>query len=575
MAVWDESVDLLIAGSGGGSFCAALVAQDKGLEVLILEKTSKVGGSTGMSGGVLWVPNNPLMQEEGRADSFEKAKTYFDASVGPEQPGSTAARRNAFLHTGPQMIRYLRDKGLRLYLARFWPDYYAGLPGGEALSRSLLGEPFNINELGDWRDRFRTYTAFTIPMHSDDFPHIVRVKTTWAGKAAAVRMVGRIVKDLLTGSRTRTQGGSLQGRVLQIALREQVPMRTDAGVTELVVENNRVVGVVTQRDGQPWRVQARKGVLLNVGGFARNEALRQKYQRKPITNHWTNANPGDTGDLLEAVQSLGAATHNMDAAIWTLTTRMPDGSPGPGQALKDGTDIPYIHVVDIGKPHAILVDQAGERFCNESGSYMEIGERMYERGAIPAWVILDQHHRDNYPWGRANPGQTIKAWLTSGYMKKADTLAELAKLCGIDPQGLERTVARFNGFCETGVDADFQRGSDAYGLWLGDPTCKPNPAMGALAKGPFYAMAAFPGDVGTYGGFVCDEDGRVQRTDGSFIEGLYATGNCTAGVTARCYPGAGASIAASYVFGYRAAFHVAGQALSIQPQSDTPMKESR
>jgi 3-oxosteroid 1-dehydrogenase len=225
--------------------------------------------------------------------------------------------------------------------------------------------------------------------------------------------------------------------------------------------------------------------------------------------------------------------------------------------------MPYIHVTDIGKPYCMLVDKTGQRFCNESGSYMEIGERMYARGAIPAWAILDQNHRDRYGWGRANPGQTIKEWLSSGYMKKADTLAELARLCGIDPQGLENTVTRFNGFCATGVDSDFQRGSDAYGLWLGDPTVKPNPALGALNKAPFYAVAAFPGDVGTYGGFVCDEDARVQRVDGSVIEGLYATGNCAAGVTGRCYPGAGASISASFVFGYRAALHAAGKPLSI------------
>ena len=563
MSTWDESVDLVIVGSGGGSFCAALAAQDKGLKVLVLEKTDKVGGSTAMSGGVLWIPNNPLMKARGLNDSYERARTYLDAAVGAEQPGSTRARRDAYLRTGPQMVSYLQNKGLKLFLAQCWPDYYAHLPGGESISRSLVAEMFDLKELGEWMPKLRTYAGFDMPLHSDDFADIVRLKTTWDGKMAAMRTGGRMARDLLTRRRTRGQGAALQGRMLQIALRDRVPIWTEAGVKELIVEAGRVTGVVVKRGGRSLHVQAKRGVLLNVGGFSRNDALRQKYQRHPISNHWTSANPGDTGDLLEVVRGLGGATHNLDASIWVLTTRMPDGSASPGQILPDGTDLPYIHVVDIGKPHGIMVDKAGKRFCNESGSYMEMGERMYQNGSVPAWVITDQTHRERYPWGRANPGQTPKEWLSSGFLKRADTLAELATLCGIDPDGLRRTVERFNGFCDTGVDLDFRRGANAYGQWLGDPTVKPNPALGPIAKPPFYAMAVFPGDVGTYGGFVCDEHGRVQREDGSAIGGLYATGNCTASVTGRVYPGAGASIGASFIFGYRAALHASGQPLPI------------
>jgi 3-oxosteroid 1-dehydrogenase len=563
MSNWDKSADFVIVGSGGGSFCAALAAQDRGLSTLIVEKTDKVGGSTAMSGGVLWIPNNPLMKERGLEDSYEKAREYFDASVGPEQPGSNRVRRDAYLRTGPEMIKYLQHKGLKLFLARWWPDYYANLPGGEPVSRSLLAEMFDLKALGAWMPRLRTYPGFDMPLHSDDFPDLMRVKTTGAGKRAAMKLVGRMVKDIVLRRKTRGQGAALQGRLLQIAVRNKVPIWTNAGVKDLVIEDGRIAGVVVQRGGETLRVKAERGVLLNVGGFARNDALRQKYQRHPITNHWTSANPGDTGDMLEVVRGLGAATHNLDSSIWVLTTRMPDGGPAPGQILPDGLDLPYIHVVDIGKPHGILVNQSGQRFCNESGSYMEMGERMYASGSVPAWMITDQTHRDRYPWGRANPGQTPDDWLKSGFLKRADTIEELAKLCGIDAAGLKQTVERFNGYCANGADPEFQRGSDAYGQWVGDPCVKPNPALGPLIKAPFYAMAVFPGDVGTYGGFVCDEDARVLREDGTAIEGLYATGNCTAGVTGRVYPGAGASIGASFVFGYRAAHHASGHSLPV------------
>lgn len=558
MTGWDESADLVIVGSGGGSLCAALVAQDKGKRTIVIEKTDKVGGSTAMSGGVLWIPANPLMQMAGRPDSIEKGRAYLDAVVGPHQPGSTRERRDAYLRHGPRMVSYLASKGMKWFLARHWPDYYADRAGGEPVSRSILAEMFDLNELGAWAPRLRTYPGFDMPLHSDDFPDVVRLKTTWAGKKAAMRLAGRMALDLVTGRKTRGQGAALQGRLLQIALRNGVPIRTDSPVTDLVVEGGRVAGVVVRTGGRERRIQACSGVLLNTGGFAHNLQLRVKYQRKPIAAGWSSANPGDTGDLLETVRGLGAATHNLDSAVWVLTTRMPDGSPSPGQVLPDGTDLPYIHVVDIGKPHGIMVDSRGQRFCNESGSYMEMGERMYQAGAVPAWVVTDHTHRQNYPWGRANPGQTPKEWLSSGYMKRADTLEDLARQCGIDVAGLKQTVARFNGFCASGIDADFGRGADAYGRWVGDPSVKPNPALGAIAKPPFYAMAVFPGDVGTYGGFVCDEHARVQRADGSPIEGLYATGNCTASVTGRAYPGAGASIAASFVFGYLAAHHACG-----------------
>lgn len=156
------------------------------------------------------------------------------------------------------------------------------------------------------------------------------------------------------------------------------------------------------------------------------------------------------------------------------------------------------------------------------------------------------------------PGQIPQQWLDSGYMIKADSLDELARKCSIDRQGLAATVTRFNGFCQSGVDEDFGRGSRAFDRCHGDPTVKPNPNLGSIEEGPFYAVRMYPGDVGTAGGLVTDEYARVLKEDGSTLEGLYATGNSTAGVTGRCYPGAGTSIAASFVFAYIAAQHSAG-----------------
>jgi 3-oxosteroid 1-dehydrogenase len=225
-----------------------------------------------------------------------------------------------------------------------------------------------------------------------------------------------------------------------------------------------------------------------------------------------------------------------------------------------------MHHLDLSLPHSIMVDQLGERFCDEAGAYMEIGQRMYQRQqqtgrAVPSWVIMDSRQRARYPWGTAAPGQVPKEWLASGYMIQAQSIEELCRKTGMDQAGLQRTLARFNGFCQSGVDSDFGRGSRAFDRCHGDPTVKPNPNLGAIEKPPFYAVRMYPGDVGTAGGLVTDEHARVLRGDGSVIPGLYATGNCTASVVGRCYPGAGASIGAAFTFGYIAAHHAAGAPL--------------
>lgn len=188
---------------------------------------------------------------------------------------------------------------------------------------------------------------------------------------------------------------------------------------------------------------------------------------------------------------------------------------------------------------------------------MEIGQRQFRRHAetgkaIPAWAILDQRHRNRYVWGPVI-GPTPKKWLDSGYMIKANTLEELALKCGIEPTGLRNTIDRFNAFCRNGRDEDFGRGDQAFDRTHGDPTVRPNPNLGTIETGPFYAVRIHPGDVGTVGGLVTDPDALVLRKDGTPLHGLYAIGNTAASVFGAGYPGGGTSIGGSFIFGYRAA----------------------
>lgn len=556
MNSWDEVYDFVVIGSGGGA-SGALKAHAEGMRCLIVEKNPHFGGSTGLSGGVWWIPNNPLMKKRGYEDSYARGRQYLDAVVGEEQPGSTDARRRAYIENGPRLCEFLMRQGMEMEAVEFWPDYYADLPGGESRSRSVVPKLFNLKELGSWLPKLATYPGFDMPLHSNDVSPISTMMTTLAGKKAVGRMVKQIIVDFFLGRKTRGQGAAMQGRMLKLLLDKKVDLWLNSPVVDLIEENGKVAGVLVRRDGKLVRVAASRGVLISSGGFARNQKLRDQYLPTPTDANLSSANQGDTGEMLEAAIQLGADTHNTDAAIWVLTSRCPDGSPAPGQII-NGNDYPFLHVIDIGKPGLIMVNQKGQRFVNESASYMHVGEEMYRTASVPSWIITDHSNRKRYPWGGTTLGAP-KKWLESGYLRRADTIEELAVLCGIDPDGLQQTVTRFNRYCEEGKDPDFGRGANAYNHWNGDFSNKPNPSLGPLRKPPYYAITAFPGDVGTFGGLVCDENSRVLRKDGTPIEGLYAAGNCTASVMGKTYPGAGASIGASYVFSYLAAAHASGK----------------
>lgn len=560
-----EAYDLVIVGSGGGSMAAALVAKQLGKSVVILEKLDKIGGSTSFSGGVWWVPNNHLLKQKGIEDSFEKAREYFDNVVTYEGPGVTPRRRDALLRAAPRVIEYLCGLGLEVRRPHDdWPDYYDDLPGGLPEGRSLMAKPLNLKDLGEWQHVLAMYPISRgIPIGADEFSTLYLLKRNWAGKARALRFAMLMIRDKLLGRVSACNGAAIQGRMLQLSLKHEVEIHRNTPVTGLVVEDGAVKGVTVLRDGELVTVRARAGVICNTGGFARNDSYRKKQTDGLVGNEWTNANPGDTGEVLQEMIRIGAQTDCMDTAWWLVTSRHLDGSWPQGAVMPDGTVLPFFHHLDLSLPHVILVDQTGRRMADEAGSYMEVGERMLQREretgkALPSWAIFDRRHRERYPWGSLPPGKNPKQWFESGYMKKADTLEELSRLCGIDAAGLASEVARFNSFCRSGVDEDFGRGSRAFDRSHGDPTVHPNPNLGAIEEGPFYACAMYPGDVGTAGGIVADEYARVVREDGEPIPGLYAIGNTTASVLGRCYPAAGASIIASFAFGYVAALHSLG-----------------
>ncbi|MFC4595840.1 FAD-dependent oxidoreductase [Sphingobium tyrosinilyticum] len=559
MAQFDEEFDFVVVGSGGGSMCAALVMRQVGKSVLILEKTDLVGGTTAKSGGVMWIPNNPFMEQEGIEDSPEKALEYLEATAGQSQdaPGTSRERRAAYVTQARRMVDFLIAQGIKLTRAPYWPDYYDERPGGSAAGRTVLAEPFNLNELGRWKRKLRP-NFIPVVAAPEEMGAVMSARTRRRFGIAIAKLLLRIGKERLTGRNIVGNGAALQGRMLQAALKAKVDIRTKSPVKDLVVENGAVKGVVVDKHGREYRIGARLGVLVNAGGFAQNQAMRDKYA--PGTSvKYTAAAPGDTGEMIETMIRLGAAFGQMSERVGLQASLV------PGNENLDGNGIDLKKISGQGSvsaPHAIIVDQTGVRYMNEAGSYMAFCRNQLIRNhtvpAVPSWWIFDQWHFDRYPlFGIAGMGARPKRWFSSGLVKKADTIEGLAALINVDPATLRATIDRFNLGAREGRDPDFHRGERAYDNWLGDPTQEGSKTLGPIDTAPFYAVPMYPGDVGTYGGVVTDVNARVLREDGTPIPGLYATGTSTASVMGTAYPGAGSSVGPSFVWGYVAAKHAA------------------
>jgi 3-oxosteroid 1-dehydrogenase len=560
---WEHSVDLLIAGSGGGGMVAGLAALDCGLEPLIVEKQALVGGSTGLSGGIVWLPNNPLMRADGIADSHEDGLAYLADVVGDIGAASSPARREMFLTAGYEMINFLIRKGVRLIRCDGWSDYYPNHKGGNESGRAVEGIPFDAAELGSWQHKVQPPLAknYGYVVLTNELRSVQYFNRAPRAFAVATKVFMRTAAARARRSQVLTNGASLIAQMLKALIElggSQPPLWTNTALEDLVVEDGRVVGARINRDGVLLNVEARKGVLLAAGGFGHNKEMRRRYSGdQPNEGQWSIANAGDTGEVLETAMRLGAKTDLLDEAWWLPSVFIANGG-AVAASLGSGRQ----------RPGAIYVDSTGRRFCNESNSYVEVGKAMYANKAVPCWMIFDDGYVRRYVTS-ASPLKPLKRrqrlpaeLIDNGAVKRGDTIADLARQIDLPADELMRTVERFNRFSGKGLDPDFGRGQSAYNDCLGDPGYRPNAAIGPLDRAPYYATRVLPADVGTCGGVITNEHAQVLDQQDRVIDGLYATGNTTATVMGRSYPGAGASIASSMVFGYVAARHAAGRRIA-------------
>ncbi|MFC7448452.1 FAD-binding protein [Rhodococcus daqingensis] len=544
---WDHEVDFLVVGSGCGGLTGALAAEDKGLDTLVIEKAAVYGGTTALSGGGIWAPNNPLLVREGLGDSRADVRAYLDAVVGDRVPSKNL---DAFIDEGPRMLEFLEtsSRHMRFQWCTGYSDYHPEEPGGRPKGRTIEPLPVNLKELGEDEALLRPAALATPPglfITSKDFVQLNMVTRTWKAKWTALLTGLRAVKAIILRRNIDTLGRALIAR-LRLALKDAgVPLWLNTALQSLVTdESGAVVGVVAERDGREVRIRARRGVLLATGGFEYNEDMRKRYLPEGGRDNFSAAAVENTGDGIVAGEKLGAAIDLMDDAWWMPSFRRPDG-------------INQVLVSERSIPRSIIVDQNGKRFTNEASPYVNFVHAQLAGGHEPTWFVFDAKAKNRYPICGIMPGQKFpKAWLDSGLIQVAETVEELAAKIDVPVSALADTVQRYNGFARAGRDEDFDRGVSAYDNYYGDPSL-PQPTLDVLDKGPYYALRVRAGDLGTKGGLVYNEKAQVLRTDGGVIEGLYATGNTSAAVMGNDYAGAGATIGPAMAFGYIGARHAA------------------
>jgi hypothetical protein len=548
----DDSYDLIVVGAGCAGMSAALFAAIDGLKVLLLERTEWVGGTTALSAGAVWVPNTHLA--DGSGDTPEKAARYLELATEGRSPERL---RNAFLRQGAEAIRVLQaESEVRLRAFAYHPDYLSSLEGSTTSGRVLESLPFDGRLLGDAFELVRApIPEFTVlggmMVDRTDIGHLLKLSRSWPSLAYSTRLVWRHLRDRLRHPRgTRlVMGNGLVGRLLLSLLQRGVPILTQARTLSLDAVNGRVTGVtVSVANAPPRKVSARLGVILASGGFNGHPGFRARFISPDVT-HSPRA-PTSTGELQAQALALGArfGDAQVSSAFW---------APVSVQQRKDGSTAVFPHfVLDRAKPGTLVVNRAGHRFLNESSSYHLFGKRMIEANAdgssIPAFLIADRMALVKYGLGMVRPGgRGLDAFLRSGYLVEAPSLAELARKLDIDASGLQRSVRRMNTFARSGIDEDFHRGSTVYEKNLGDATVQPNPTLGEVAQAPFYAIRLYPGDIGASTGLVTDEQARVMAGNAP-IDGLFAIGNDMQSVMAGAYPGPGINLGPAIAFAYAA-----------------------
>ncbi|MDT5131174.1 MAG: 3-oxosteroid 1-dehydrogenase [Mycobacterium sp.] len=546
MPSWHRETDVVVLGSGAAGLTAALTAAVNGASVEVYEKALTVGGTSAVSGGIVWIPAHQRIP--GRELTIADAMSYLRAqSLGAMYENLV----ETFVRTGPALLDFVEaHSDTQFEVAAGFPDYKPELPGGLPTGgRSLNALPYDLARLGEWADRITSFPA--------DFSNVGIDAETRARIHASV--------DDASGQ-VCVAGTALIGGLLRGLLDAGVVPHTDARAVELIADSAAIVGVRIAHHDDSVTVRARRGVILATGGFEWDTSLVGAFLRGPM--HGAVSPPNNTGDGLRMAMAHGADLANMGEAWWVPIIAIPGDTIG-GKPRSRSVRL------ERTRPRSIIVNRVGRRFVNEAGEYNSMAGAFHyldPRGGYvndPAWIVFDALHLKRYGFLGVAPGEPVPAW----FSPSAD-LRELGEKAGIDSDGLTHTIERWNRHVANDIDPDFGRGSSAYDGYWGDEraTTLAGKTLGPIDTAPYHAVPVSVGAMGTKGGPRTDRDGRVLHVSGRPMRGLYAAGNAMAGPTGKAYGGAGGTLGPAMVFGFRAGYAAAtGKALEIGHSQDGAM----
>ena len=557
--------DLIVVGSGAAGLATAITAQSRGLKVVVLEKEPVFGGTTALSGGVLWIPLGPHGRQQNAADHRDAVRQYLMNETGQYYDEATV---ESFLDNGPRMVEFFQRETAMQFVPTLYPDYHPDVGGGVDIGRSILAAPFDIRQLGPDMARLKpplktiTFIGMMFNSSNADLKHFFRATKSLTSFVYVAKRLVTHLKELALYRRgiQVTSGNALAARLAHSALQRGIPIRTSTPVRELLIEDGRVQGVVAESEQGRQTLRARHGVVLACGGFPHDaKRIAQAYPHVQRGGEHLSPTPtSNTGDGVRLAEAAGGVADIRfgDSAAWMPVSRVPFGAGEFGV---------FPHLLDRYKPGVIGVLRNGRRFTNESNSYHDVGAALIRacegQTETAMWLVCDKSTLAKYGLGYVKPApMPIGRFLRNGYLFEGRTLADLARVTGIDATGLEATVRAYNVDAVRGEDPAFGRGRTSFNRYLADPEHRPNPCVAPVQTGPFYAVKVLMGDLGTFDGLQTRVTGEVLKRDGSVVEGLYAVGNDRASMMGGNYPGAGITHGPNMTFGFVTAQHIADQA---------------
>lgn len=563
----ENSYDVIVVGSGAAGLTTAIVARKRGLSVVVLEKEDVFGGTTAISGGVLWIPLNLHSRKQNPADTSEAVRTYLKRETGNQYDEDAV---EAFIENGPKMVEFFERETEMKFLPTLYPDYHPDVEGGVSVGRAILAAPFDIRKLGRDMARLKpplksiTFIGMMFNSSNADLKHFFKATKSLTSASYVAKRLATHIKELALYRRGIhvTSGNALAARLVKSALDLDIPILTGAPVQQIVMAGDRATGVRVGGVEGERTLNARHAVVLACGGFPHDKARISKAYPHLARGgvHLSPTPKGNTGDGLNMAEQLGAVVdiRFKDSAAWIPVSRVPFANGEVGV---------FPHLLDRYKPGVIGVIGNGRRFTNESNSYHDVGAALVRacegQPETAMWLICDKAALAKYGLGYVKPApMPIRPFLRNGYLIKGDTIAALARNAGIDPGGLEDTIQQFNAGAAKGEDPAFKRGSTAFNRYLADPENTPNPCVAPIATAPFFAVKILMGDLGTFDGLRTSVVGELLRGDGSVIAGLYAVGNDRQSIMGGNYPGAGITHGPNMTFAFMAGHHIADRAIT-------------